>query len=73
MTFREAVATCFRKYADFGGRASRSEYWWFSLLQALVAWPTFGGMGFSSSRVTLKLAWACLPACALPSGCPAGQ
>jgi hypothetical protein len=44
MTFREAVATCFRKYADFGGRASRSEYWWFSLLQALVAWPTFGGM-----------------------------
>jgi uncharacterized membrane protein YhaH (DUF805 family) len=30
MTFREAVRTCVReKYADFRGRASRSEYWWF--------------------------------------------
>jgi len=25
----EAVATCFRKYAVFSGRAKRSEYWWF--------------------------------------------
>jgi len=27
----EAVATCFRKYADFSGRASRSEFWYFYL------------------------------------------
>jgi uncharacterized membrane protein YhaH (DUF805 family) len=25
----KAVKTCFRKYATFTGRASRSEYWWF--------------------------------------------
>jgi uncharacterized membrane protein YhaH (DUF805 family) len=25
----ESLATCFAKYADFSGRASRSEYWWF--------------------------------------------
>ena len=31
MTFREAVLSCFRKYATFSGRASRSEYWWFWL------------------------------------------
>lgn len=31
MTFQESVTTCFRKYADFSGRASRSEYWWFAL------------------------------------------
>lgn len=31
MRFGVAVKTCFRKYARFTGRASRSEYWWFSL------------------------------------------
>lgn len=25
----QSVKTCFRKYADFSGRASRSEFWWF--------------------------------------------
>lgn len=36
MSFWEAVRTCFRKYADFTGRASRPEYWWF-VLSYLVA------------------------------------
>jgi len=31
MNFQESVKTCFAKYADFNGRASRSEYWWFAL------------------------------------------
>ena len=31
MTFMDAVKTCFGKYADFSGRATRSEYWWFYL------------------------------------------
>lgn len=31
-----AVATCFRKYIDFSGRASRSEYWWFWLFNILM-------------------------------------
>jgi uncharacterized membrane protein YhaH (DUF805 family) len=31
MTFQESIKTCFTKYADFSGRASRSEYWWFIL------------------------------------------
>jgi uncharacterized membrane protein YhaH (DUF805 family) len=26
----------FRKYADFDGRASRSEYWWFVLISIIV-------------------------------------
>jgi uncharacterized membrane protein YhaH (DUF805 family) len=30
MTFKDAVKTCFRKYFTFSGRASRSEYWWFT-------------------------------------------
>ncbi|MGJ7442470.1 DUF805 domain-containing protein [Aquipuribacter sp. MA13-6] len=36
MTFPEAIGTCLRRYADFTGRARRSEYWWFLLLVALV-------------------------------------
>ena len=32
MTFSESVKTClFKKFFDFSGRASRSEYWWFFL------------------------------------------
>jgi len=29
--FVDAVKACLRKYADFNGRATRSEYWWFFL------------------------------------------
>ena len=36
MGFAESVRTCFGKYADFQGRASRSEFWWFFLFTALV-------------------------------------
>ncbi len=31
MTFTESIRTCFSKYADFKGCASRSEYWWWVL------------------------------------------
>ncbi|CUH59687.1 DUF805 domain-containing protein [Thalassobacter stenotrophicus] len=31
MDFVTAVKTCLTKYADFQGRARRSEYWWFFL------------------------------------------
>lgn len=31
MTFQESIKICFSKYADFTGRATRPEYWWFAL------------------------------------------
>lgn len=31
MTFTESIQTCFSKYADFNGRATRSEFWWWVL------------------------------------------
>lgn len=31
MNFTDAIATCFRKYVDFRGRAPRSEYWYWML------------------------------------------
>ena len=36
MTFQESIKVCFSKYADFNGRASRSEYWWFFLFIILA-------------------------------------
>ncbi len=36
MNFNAAVATCFRKYAVFSGRAPRAEYWWFTLFLLLA-------------------------------------
>lgn len=36
MTFRQAMRSVSSKYAVFTGRASRSEFWWFALLQAIV-------------------------------------
>lgn len=35
MTFADAIKTCFSKYADFSGRASREEFWYFALFTLL--------------------------------------
>ncbi len=37
MTFFDAIRVCLAKYADFTGRASRPEFWWFALFMTLVA------------------------------------
>ena len=37
MGFKEAITTVFNKYANFDGRARRSEYWYFALFNFLVA------------------------------------
>ena len=37
MNFGQAISSCFAKYATFSGRASRPEFWWFFLFQALVS------------------------------------
>ena len=37
MNFPQAIASCFRKYAVFSGRASRSEYWYWILFYFLGA------------------------------------
>ena len=36
MTFIQSIKTCFRKYANFKGRAMRSEFWWFHLFIMLT-------------------------------------
>ena len=39
MSFTKSVGTCFRKYVNCNGRASRSEYWWFQLFLNVTLWP----------------------------------
>lgn len=40
MTFGKSISTCFSKYAEFKGRASLPEYWWFVLFTTLMGWGT---------------------------------
>lgn len=42
MDFGEAIKVCFNKFANFEGRARRSEYWWFMLFVNLVSIVTCG-------------------------------
>jgi uncharacterized membrane protein YhaH (DUF805 family) len=37
MTFAQAIQSGFGNYAEFRGRASRSEFWWWILFTALVS------------------------------------
>jgi DNA-binding CsgD family transcriptional regulator len=36
MTFPQAIRVCLAKYAEFHGRATRPEFWWFALFVTLV-------------------------------------
>jgi len=35
--YRQAIVTCFKKFADFKGRARRSEFWYFELFCVLIS------------------------------------
>ena len=37
MTFVESLQICFKKYADFNGRAKRHEFWWWALFVFLIS------------------------------------
>ena len=37
MNFSQSVSTCFQKYLDFKGRASRSEFWYFFLFYIITS------------------------------------
>ena len=41
MSFFDAVASALRRYFDFSGRSSRSEFWWFFLFCVLLYMLTF--------------------------------
>lgn len=47
MTFSQSIKSVFSKYATFSGRASRSEYWYFMLLN-FVVYGVIYAIAFSS-------------------------
>ena len=42
--FPESVVRCLRKYATFRGRATRAEYWWFSLFNTLFGMVVYAAV-----------------------------
>jgi uncharacterized membrane protein YhaH (DUF805 family) len=48
MGFQESIRQCLQKYADFNGRATRSEYWWFYLFILLA----YIGLGILSAYLS---------------------
>ena len=71
MNFGEAISSCFRNYANFSGRAVRSEYWYWYLFVAIVLF-VFGAIDerlypgpleigpFSYVYIAIALAFICL-------------
>jgi uncharacterized membrane protein YhaH (DUF805 family) len=60
MDFAQAVSSGFKNYVGLEGRASRSEYWYwtlFSIIATMVAgvMDVFAGLGFFSGIVSLGL------------------
>ena len=46
MTVQESVKQCLWKYADFSGRATRAEFWWWVLLTTIGPIVFYGVAGF---------------------------
>ncbi|MGC5222586.1 DUF805 domain-containing protein [Micromonospora sp. DT81.3] len=65
MTFPQSIRGGFRRYADFSGTASRSEFWWWILFTVLVgaalaalSGPTLASLdGTALSVPTLTPVW----------------
>ncbi len=52
-----SVLHCFRNYAEFGGRATRAEYWWFYLFIVLVNIPIYA-LAERAPGMGIPLSWA---------------
>ena len=70
MTFSESVKTCFSKFAEFQGRAPRSEFWWFFLLDFLLG--MLPGIGSIIGWCCLYLPFPWAAAACTTAACPAG-
>ena len=55
MNFIDSIKSGFRNYATFSGRASRSEYWWWTLFTLLVTAAASGFGDALSSLVSVAL------------------
>ena len=58
MTFKESINVCLSKYADFDGRARRSEYIYFSIFTSLVSTVLIILFGGESGNGLLSTLWS---------------
>ena len=56
MTFVDSIRTCFTKYADFKGCASRSEFWWWALFTVVAT----VSLGVISDKLSIAFTLATL-------------
>lgn len=54
MTFGDSITTVFTKYAEFTGRATRAEFWWFVLFSTLVN-SALGALNFASPEGVISI------------------
>ena len=54
MNFQNSIKTCFQKFSDFNGRASRSEFWYFYLFAILVYFISI----FIAIQISIRLWFA---------------
>lgn len=65
MGFVESIKTCYSKYFDFNGTASRSEFWWFFLAAMIINWVISSVVGAGFLGWILQLAITGIPALAV--------
>ena len=60
MNIAESISTCFRKYANFSGRAQRAEFWWFAALfficlpVSIFIWPLIFALLIPTLAVSVR-------------------
>lgn len=71
MNFIQSVKTCFRTYAVFKGRATRSEFWWFQLFVIIFTFAAYlidiSILGFSPDATVSPVSTLSMALLALPS------
>jgi len=55
INFFQSLKICFKKFVDFKGRASRSEYWWYALFTSIISIPSY--LPNETAQVLGGLAW----------------
>ena len=65
MNFSQSISHCFSNYANFKGRASRSEFWWFFLFVTILEfgadiWDASVGHGENGFYIWIVIASAVL-------------
>jgi len=66
MTFTESIKSGLAKLSDFDGRASRSEYWWFSLFLVLALALLVGGIVLASQLTGARVSYGAMVVLLVP-------